>query len=66
LAAEPSTWKQHEDKADLINGVKEKSKKNEEIYTKEVDDLENNLEAAQSCPVNCIHIIEKKTGKKLI
>ena len=65
LAAEPSTWKQTGDKADLIDSELD-LKEGEEVYIKEVDDLENNLEAAQCCPVNCIHIIDKKTGKKLI
>lgn len=60
LAADPDTWVQNEDKADLVDGKKEKG----ETYTKELDDLGNNLEAAQSCPVNCIHIYDKK--KKLI
>lgn len=66
LAAEPNSWKQAEDardKADLIGG---ELTDEDEVYYKDVDDLENNLEAAQSCPVNCIHIIEKKTGRKLI
>ncbi len=30
------------------------------------EDLKENLEAAEVCPVHCIHIIHKKTGKKLI
>ena len=64
LAAEPSTWKQDKDKAELIGGEKEKKAK--ETYIKEVDELENNLEAAQSCPVNCIHIMDNKTKKKII
>lgn len=62
LAAAPETWTQNDDKADLVEGKKE----GEEIYTKEVDELGGNLEAAQSCPVNCIHIIDNKTKKKLI
>jgi len=34
----------------------------------EFDDseLENNKEAAESCPVEVIHIIEKNTGKKIV
>jgi len=62
LAAAPETWREADDKADLIGGKKEK----DEIYVKEVDELENNMEAAQSCPVNCIHIIDQKEKKKLI
>lgn len=64
VSAEPSTWKEAkaEDKADLIGGINE----GDEVFVKEVDSLENNMEAAQSCPVNCIHIIDNETGKKLI
>jgi ferredoxin len=62
LAAAPETWIQSDDKADLIDSKNE----GKEVYTKEVDELENNMEAAQSCPVNCIHIIDQKTKKKLI
>ena len=64
VAAEPNEWKENADDnvADLIEGINE----GDEVYVKELDDLGNNLEAAQSCPVNCIHIIDTKTGKKLI
>lgn len=30
------------------------------------DELERNLKAAKDCPVNVIHIIDVKKGKKLI
>jgi ferredoxin len=30
------------------------------------ESLENELEAAKACPVNVIHIIDKKTGEKLV
>jgi ferredoxin len=33
---------------------------------KDIDDLGCNMEAAEICPVNCIHISENETGKKLI
>jgi len=67
VAAEPDTWKRvaEEDKADLIGGNL-KIGDEEEVYIKEVDELDNNLEAAQSCPVNCIHIIDNNTGRKII
>jgi len=67
VVAEPNTWKQVEDldKADLIGGEL-KIGEEDEIYVKEVDELDNNLEATQSCPVNCIHIIDNKTGRKII
>jgi len=34
----------------------------------EIDDseLEDNKEAAESCPVEAIHIVDKETGKKII
>lgn len=55
VAAAPKNWKMNEDgKADY--------------FKKEIteDELEDNLEAAKVCPVNVIHIIDKKTGRKLI
>lgn len=30
------------------------------------DEFQSNMDAACSCPVNVIHIIDKETGKKLI
>ena len=30
------------------------------------EELDKQMEAAETCPVNVIHIIDKKTGKKLI
>lgn len=32
----------------------------------EVDDLGCNMDAAENCPVTCIHITETTSGKKLI
>ena len=32
----------------------------------EIDELGCNMDAAEQCPANCIHISEIKTGKKLI
>ncbi|MBS3119217.1 ferredoxin [Candidatus Woesearchaeota archaeon] len=32
----------------------------------EGEDYDCNMEAAKVCPVNVIHIIDKKTGKKII
>jgi ferredoxin len=62
VAAEPSTWEQDGAKADLV-GFDEQT---DETYIKYVDELNNNLEAAQSCPVNCIHIVDQEEDKKLI
>ena len=32
----------------------------------EVENLGCNKDAAEVCPVNCIHIVDLKTGKKII
>ena len=32
----------------------------------DMDDLGENREAAEVCPVNCIHLLDNKKGKKLI
>lgn len=62
VAAEPKEWEQNGAVADLI-GYDEKDG---ETYIKYLDEIGNNLEAAQSCPVNCIHIIDQEKEKKLI
>ena len=51
-------------KADLIEGKDVGS----DIWEKEIDeeDFEANRQAAEGCPVNVIHIIDKETGKKFI
>lgn len=60
-AVEPKHWKMNEDgsKSDLID-----SKDVDETQEKELSDLEKNMEAAETCPVNCIHIFED--GQKKI
>ena len=51
----PDGWKLGEDgKANCLH------------YEFDEDELEKQLEAAKVCPVNVIHIIDTKTGKKLI
>ncbi len=61
VAVAPKSWEMKDDNKAFLKG----SKKNpNEIYTLETDDLEKNLDAAESCPVNCIHIEEN--GKKKI
>ncbi len=56
----PKFWKMDNDemKADLIDS--DKVGANEERF---VDDLEDNMEAAESCPVECIHIEEDGVRK---
>ncbi len=65
-AACPKFWKLNDDgKADLVGG--EKNQDNS-LQTKEIEeeDLRGNLEAAEACPVNVIHLKKKETGEKLI
>ena len=67
-AVAPQFWKMSDadGKSDLI-GSKE-IKEGDAIVKEEMemDDLKNNREAADSCPVNVIHIIDQKSGQKLI
>ena len=64
-AVTPDFWEMKEDgKADIKQG------KNLDNEWQELDieekDFEANKEAADSCPVNVIHLINKKTGEKII
>ena len=65
VAEAPDRWElsKEDGKAILINGKKEG-----EIYIHEIteEEFERNMNAAKNCPVNVIHIIDKKTGKRLI
>ncbi len=66
VAIHPSRWQlDPENKAILIEG-KKGDKPN--IFEREIDDatFQADLDAAKSCPVNCIHIIDLKTKKQLI
>ena len=64
----PEFWKMSDadGKSDLI-GSKE-LKEGETIVKEELEmvELKNNRDAADSCPVNVIHIINKETGEKII
>jgi len=53
-------WEMSEDGKSKLKGAREENN----LYTIEVDDEGCNMEAATSCPVNCIHV--EKDGKKLI
>jgi len=56
----PEGWEMNSDgKSDLIGAQGDNN-----MQFKEMDDLKNHMEAANSCPVNVIHVIEN--GKKLI
>lgn len=64
-AIAPDFWTMHEDgKSDIVN-----SKKREDGW-EELDigekDYQLNKEAADSCPVNVIHIVDKETGDRII
>ena len=52
-------------KADFLNMTHNEKT---DFFEAEIDEskLQQYMEAAQSCPVNVIHIIEKDSGKKLI
>lgn len=64
-AIAPNFWEMHEDgKSDIIN-CKKREDGWEELDIEEQDhDL--NKEAAEACPVNVIHLTDKKTGQRLI
>jgi len=69
VAAHEKRWaigrSELEGKAELING-KLDDKTGYFEFEFDEDELEANMEAARVCPVNVIHIIDKKTGKQLI
>ena len=64
-AVAPDFWEMHEDgKSDIVG-----SKKTEDGWEEldiEEKDFACNKEAADSCPVNVIHIINKETKEKII
>ncbi len=56
----PDFWKLNDDnKVDLIG-----AKKEEDSFILNLDDIDNLVESAESCPVECIHIEED--GKRKI
>lgn len=64
VAAFPEFWSMNKDgKADLKG-----SKKTDGSFELEMDDatFPKMKDSASVCPVNVIHIIEKKTGKRLV
>lgn len=63
VATAPLFWEIDGGKANL-----KKSKKVGKNFELEIDekDFQINLDAAKSCPVNVIHIINKKNNKKII
>jgi ferredoxin len=66
-AIAPEFWTMNEDgKSDLKHAKKtmEEETVKEEILDIEETDFQSNKDAAEACPVNCIHILEDK--KKII
>jgi ferredoxin len=55
----PDFWEMADDGKSRLKGGKDK---NGAVFELEVDDPKCNKDAAQSCPVNCIHI--EKDGKR--
>ena len=67
VAAEPGSWEQSGPVADLTGGKKiDVQDDTKDVFIKDVAELDNNIEAAQSCPVNCIHIFDFEDEKRLI
>ena len=64
-AVAPDFWTMHEDgKSDIVGSIKREDEY-EELDIEEKD-FSVNKEAADACPVNVIHIINKETGEKII
>lgn len=64
-AVAPDFWVMNEDGKSDIVGCKKKDDEREELSIGEKD-YKANKEAADSCPVNVIHIINEETGEKII
>lgn len=64
-AVAPQFWEMnHDGKSDIIGG-KNVEDEWQELKIEEKD-FQCNKDAAESCPVNVIHLIRKDTGEKLI
>ncbi|HIH05353.1 TPA: ferredoxin [Candidatus Woesearchaeota archaeon] len=64
-AIAPDFWTMHEDGKSDIVGSKKREDGWEELDIGEKD-YQLNREAADSCPVNVIHIVDKETGDRII
>ncbi|MBN2368679.1 ferredoxin [Candidatus Woesearchaeota archaeon] len=61
----PDFWEMNDDgKSDIVDGKDMPNGWQEKIIQEKDFDL--NLEAAESCPVEVIHIIDNETNKKII
>jgi ferredoxin len=63
-AVAPDFWKMKDDSKSSIKGGK-KLDNGQEEHDIEEKDFQINKEAADSCPVNVIHIIKKDSGEKI-
>ncbi len=66
VTADSENWSMAEDnKADMKGGKQDQKTK---FFIREIDESEllKWKEAAEACPVNVIHIIDLKTGEKVI
>ncbi len=60
VAIEPNFWVMNDDgRSDIIGGTHTTP----DLQELELDELEENEEAARACPVDCIHIFEGKEKK---
>ncbi|HLC84675.1 MAG TPA: ferredoxin [Candidatus Nanoarchaeia archaeon] len=70
MAVAPEFWTLNEANDGRANIIKAKEPKNLDNGDQELiideKDLQANMEAAEGCPVNVIHIYELDTGKQLI
>jgi ferredoxin len=58
-AIDPKTWVMNKDgKADIVNG--ESFKEGWQRKDIKEEEFQDNMDAADSCPVNVIHIVEKE------
>ena len=61
----PNSWEMNDDGKSDIKGGKHRADEWQELEIDEKD-FAANKEAAESCPVNVIHIKKKDTGEKII
>ena len=64
-AVAPDFWEMNEDGKSDIKGAANKENGWQETEIEEKNFIENK-DAADSCPVNVIHLANKKTGERLI
>ena len=64
-AVAPDFWEMNEDGKSDIKMGKHLDNEWQELELKEKN-FEENKDAADSCPVNVIHIVNKKTGERII